>query len=217
MCIAILSKAGKVVSDGNIARSAGRNRDGGGFAYVDKDNGKVKIRKGFMTAAEFLKAYHETLEQGHGENNPMMLHFRIATLGKVGTDNCHPFVVPNGALIHNGSLWTGGGYGSSDVEKSDTREFAERISVNLTPEILRKSQVALELEVGYNKLAFLFDEGEYVILNETSGSWDDGVWYSNNTYKDYGAANSHYRSYKTRDAEDIEAASCDVYGQWPMH
>lgn len=156
-----------------------------------------------MTGAALVEAYTKVIDEGHHLNNSMLIHCRVATLGRVNADNCHPFPVPNGALIHNGVLWSGSGY-SRTVEKSDTREFAERLTSNLTPAVLRSVLPEFEHAIGYNKIAFLFDDGETVIANEDSGSWVDGVWYSNNTYRDYQHSGSYYSTQTTtRDVDDF--------------
>lgn len=202
MCIAIVAKPGVVVPTGNLVRSFARNSDGAGFAYVDKDNGKVRIKKGFMTSIAFLNAYQEVVKEGHHLNMPMLLHFRIATLGGINHDNCHPFPIKNGALIHNGVLWSG----PSGAIKSDTREFAEGISEKCTPANLRAVRDDLEFELGGNKIAFLFDDGDTVILNEKYGTEVDGAWYSNSSYKNYGT------SYKPQDDEYPYEDVLNAYG-----
>ena len=43
----------------------------------------------------------------------------------------------------------------------------------------------IESRIGYSKLIFLDRHGNHNILNESKGVWDDGVWYSNTSYKPY--------------------------------
>lgn len=108
----------------------------------------------------------------------MLIHFRIATEGKVNKANCHPFRIKGGALIHNGSLWsTPGGL---SAEFSDTRAFASRMHNELRYDVVKASIQELSDAIGWNKLAMLYENGEYVRI----GKWyeDKGIWYSNEGY-----------------------------------
>ena len=51
----------------------------------------------------------------------------------------------------------------------------------------------VEKAIGYNKIALLRSDGAMTILNEKSGDWVDGLWFSNDSYKKvkyYGARNA---------------------------
>lgn len=170
-----------MLSEEDIRASARSNGDGGGMAYI-KDN-KVVVEKGFMKVDDFLERYNKVVAEGATES-PMLVHFRIATTGAVNKDNCHPFIVGrgegNGAVVHNGWFYSGG----RNAVKSDTRVVVERQRNNLSYDAIRNSLVDLEKEItGSNKLAFLFDDGKYVIVNEDRGTWHDGIWYSNSWFK----------------------------------
>ncbi|NDB59608.1 hypothetical protein EB001_14345, partial [bacterium] len=43
----------------------------------------------------------------------------------------------------------------------------------------------IESRIGYSKLVFLDRHGNHKIMNESKGTWDDGVWFSNTSYKPY--------------------------------
>ena len=190
MCIAILLKPGAVISDGNVRAAANQNRDGGGMAYIR--DGKVVIDKGYMNVEELLKRYKEVVAEGLHKDNPMLMHFRIATTGRVSNENCHPFPIGleegDGALIHNGSFFSG----PQHCEKSDTRVVAERVGKKFLYEPTLFAKERISREVGaYNKVALLYNTGDYIILNEQAGAWDNGIWYSNSwfagrAYKDDG-------------------------------
>jgi len=85
------------------------NSDGGGMAWIE--NGKVHYRKGIKG-----KEMMEIIEK-RKIKLPFILHFRIASVGKVSTELCHPFPIQdgvpldkkgvvNGVVFHNGN-WTG--------------------------------------------------------------------------------------------------------------
>lgn len=179
MCIAIVKPAGVTIPEEVLRQCWIHNPDGAGFAHIHKK--KVKIEKGFTALSEFIAAYNKTAEKYKSSN--FLIHFRIKTHGAKDADNTHPFAIEGGALIHNGTItgttasWNGG--------KSDTCLFAEKISGKVTKDILKANITDWNSAVDYNKIAFLFDDGDYVILNEQSGNWTDGAWFSNHSYKEY--------------------------------
>lgn len=181
MCIAILTKPGAVISDANLRQAHSSNRDGGGMAFIRDD--KVVIEKGFMAVEDFISRYHQVIEEGLHKDNPMLVHFRIATTGEVGPANCHPFPIGenkgDGALIHNGSFYGG----RTNAEKSDTRVLAERLTSKFLYEPTLFAKQKIEEKIGsYNKVVLLYNTGDYIILNEHQGGWKDDIWYSNHWF-----------------------------------
>ena len=179
MCIAIYKPEGKVLPIETLKECYTSNPDGAGFMY--SDNKKLHIEKGFFSFQTFYDAFKKH------ENKQAVIHFRIKTHGKIDTANCHPFAVNNSVgFVHNGVI---SGYG--DAEFSDTVRFNEKI---LRPLVSKWGNLALfqdpiielvEGRIGYSKLVFLDRHGNHKIMNEHKGQWDDGVWYSNDSYKPY--------------------------------
>ncbi len=64
--------------------------------------------------------------------------------------------------------------------------------------------------VGYNKLAFLYDDGKYAIIGEGKGEWVKGVWYSNGGYKPY--KSTAYAGWASEAARDTNRSTCDKHG-----
>lgn len=178
MCIAVVIPAGKVLDRETIQRCAQSNRDGSGLAYIH--NGKVHISKGWMDAGEFIKAYYPIAAE-FGQHSPMLVHFRIATQGKVNRNNCHPFRIRGGALIHNGQFWNNG----RSQEKSDTAEFSQIFHNIFVKEHVLAAKEDIEKEIGsYNKVAILYEDKSVVLLNENL--WDkreDGIMFSHRGHK----------------------------------
>lgn len=177
MCVAIVQPKGKRIPVDRLLSGWESNGDGGGFAYVRKN--KVEISKGHMTYPAFEKAYLEACEK-YADTSPFLVHMRIRTSGLTDKDNTHPFRIKGGAMIHNGILFSP----TKDDEKnykdfSDTRIFASRLHNVLTKNDILIGKDKLEASIMWNKMAFLYDDGDYVILNEDEGNWHDGVWYSN--------------------------------------
>lgn len=180
MCVAIVTNPGKSLTSAQLEAGWRINGDGGGFAYV-KDN-EVVIEKGFMNLVSFEKAYQSAVKL-YGEESPFLVHMRIRTSGTTNSNNCHPFRIRGGALIHNGVMFTPAGNraGQNPQDlKSDTRIFAESLHNILELEHVKKASEGIRKAIGYgNKVCFLYDNKEVVILGEAAGFWDDGIWYSN--------------------------------------
>jgi predicted glutamine amidotransferase len=129
MCIAILNN-GKKLTRKELSNCWVSNDDGAGMLYID--NGKLAVFKqpnhdGFNVAGRdfdnFVNEYDRVYTMSKASNNPVLIHFRIATHG-LDPAYLHPFLVSdNVGLIHNGIIY---GYGTRDV--SDTAEFAQELA-----------------------------------------------------------------------------------------
>lgn len=179
MCIAIYKPSDKILSQETLNECYDSNPDGAGFMYAQDK--KLHIEKGFFSYDSFYNAFKQH------EHKQAVIHFRIKTHGKIDTTNCHPFAVNNAiGFVHNGII---NGFG--DTDHSDTIGFNNAI---LQPLVHKWGNLALfqdpiinliEGRIGYSKLVFLDRHGNHKIMNEGKGVWDDGVWYSNNSYKPY--------------------------------
>lgn len=179
MCLAIVKPRGVQVAREHLLAGWQHNPDGGGYAFV-KD-GKVVMRKGFMKLKDFIEAY-EVDEAVNPESN-FLIHFRITSQGAKTADNTHPFLVEGGALIHNGTMsGTGAEYGKG---ASDTAKFADKFKTNLTYDFVVDNKAQLDIAIQGSKIALLYDDDRFAIINERDGHWKDGVWYSNYSYKTY--------------------------------
>lgn len=175
MCVAIVKKPEGKITDEVLDACYRANSDGAGFAWVE--DGKVMVDKGYFDFNRFLEEYRK-VEARVGSKSNMFLHFRISTGGTKTQENCHPFMYEHGALMHNGYLFAV--YG----DESDTNLFTKRLGKNFSKEGVVMHKPALEKIIGQgNKLAMLFADGSYNIVNEDQGSWIDGVWFSNCYWK----------------------------------
>jgi glutamine amidotransferase len=146
------------------------------------------------TIDAFLKARKE-YPDGYA-----MFHARYATHGVKNDDNCHPFKVGGDDrtyLAHNGIL-------DIDIhatdKRSDTRVFAE----DTLPKLGGVSALdddniwtIISKWSSGSKIAILTVDtkamDECYIINENAGHWDnDGIWWSNNTYKQDHGWTSYY-------------------------
>ena len=179
MCIAIYKPEGKIIPYNTLKECYDANPDGAGFMYAE--NKVLHIEKGFFSLKDFYQSYVKH------QDKQAVLHFRIKTHGKIDKTNCHPFAINNSlGFVHNGVI---SGFG--DTDHSDTIGFNNKV---LQPLVHKWGNLALfqdpmkdliESRIGYSKLIFLDRHGNHNILNEQKGVWDDGVWYSNTSYKPY--------------------------------
>ncbi len=178
MCIAIYNPADAPdLTLDTLEVCAFGNPDGMGMAFPH--DGKVQVLK----TLENLDWLHREYTAVRKQAKPVLLHFRLATHGKVDLVNCHPFyLTPGLAFAHNGVLR---GYG--DKGQSDTRHFARDVLPPLTEHIAHpKVQMVLAEIIGpWNKFLFLNSKGEATIVNEDKGLWHAGSWFSNSGFQGY--------------------------------
>lgn len=175
MCIAIVKPKDKVLSEETLRTCYEANPDGCGFAYIE--NNTIIIKK-FLDFERFLEQY----KMVEGISN-MLIHFRITTHGGTNIDNTHPFILNSRmALIHNGII---SGYGDKGEGKSDTRDFIDKVIGNISHKMWKNPSFRQLVSdaIGYSKLGILDVSGEFYIINEDRGVWEEGIWFSNSSYK----------------------------------
>jgi predicted glutamine amidotransferase len=178
MCIAIFKPRDKVISKETLEQCFKTNSDGAGFIF--KEDGKLKIKKGYFSFESFYHEYKKV------ESQQLLIHFRIKTHGKVSQENCHPFYVTKDlGFIHNGII----SHHSGDLNTSDTRDFNVKI---LKPLVKKLGTTIIQNEemktilgnyIGYSKLVFMDVEENVTIINENLGNWNDEIWYSNFSWR----------------------------------
>lgn len=176
MCIAILNRKGKITKK-RLRICFDNNPDGAGLLWAE--DRQLQSFKTFKFP-EFWKTY-STLRDKLGEKGFIVLHFRIATSGKVNDENCHPFITNrNIGFVHNGILSVTDG----DKVYSDTYYFNEFLK-NFKPKWRGDvaSMTILQNMIGSSKMIFMDNLGTAWILNADAGAEEDGNWYSNETYK----------------------------------
>jgi hypothetical protein len=181
MCIAILNNENNVIDFNTLQTCWNNNRDGAGMLYIQ--DGVLKTYKQMDSFNKFYDAYLKA--RNNDMSKKIVLHFRISTHGKVNKTNCHPFLVnQNLGFVHNGII-CGVGY-SKDF--SDTYLFNKDVLKKMPIDFLQYDAIVKLLEgfIDYSKLIFLDKDNNSTIVNEARGVWDNGNWYSNTTYKDYG-------------------------------
>jgi len=167
------------------------NKDGAGFIVREK-TGELKLEKGFFTFKDFWEHFQPHLSK------QAIIHFRIATHGEVDTENCHPLWVKENTLAfaHNGVI------NQVDCSKDKTRSDTWHFNATMLQHLREKMgeefifdeviQSLITEYISWSKLAFLHADGRTLIFNKSKGDMENGVWFSNSTYKTW------KKTYKTK-------------------
>lgn len=202
MCIIVAKKEGYKIPEKNILETCfNNNSDGAGLMYVK--NNKVIIDKGYMNFASFYDRIEKLENEIDTVNTPIVFHFRIGTSGNMDGTCTHPFELTDNvekitklknkcdiAVAHNGIINSYTPNGASKL--NDTQLFIMNFLYplyELNNEFYKNEKMQDIIEkVTNSRFAILNKNSELV----TIGDWidDDGILYSNSTYKNY------YNSYK---------------------
>jgi len=186
MCLLVVCKPNSTPSRQDLHNGACSNPHGYGFAIVA--DGRI-ITERSMSAKKSIRRFLQLREQY--PNGYAVWHARYATHGVKNEQNCHPFQVgddPQTYLAHNGVLDT---FIADGDKRSDTRVFAEDTLPKLGGvSALNDENIYRMIEswATGSKIAVLsvnpLAEYQLYLINEKLGTWDDdGVWWSNSSYK----------------------------------
>jgi glutamine amidotransferase len=203
MCIIAIQPKNEIISEQTLANCWDNNNDGAGIMYAI--DGKIIVHKELDSFDKFL-AYKKQVDK---LNVNVVLHFRISTSGAIDKNNIHPFKVnDNLYFCHNGILDINVPIGS---KINDTQIFNNVFMKGMNPRFIynESTRNLIQYSIGKNKFVFLDNKGEFFILNEHLGSWDSGVWYSNDSYLySYNYATSKPYSYLNSYYEPLECECC---------
>ena len=196
MCIVVVKPAGhELPTWATLENCFDGNPDGAGFMYNDK--GLVHIRKGFMDWNDFKKAFKEEKKTFDWKESAIVFHFRIKTHGEVSRECCHPFPIVGDlkrlrkteissrfGIAHNGVI-----YGMhTDALTSDTMAYIMGVvapCIKLCEDISDKSMdTIIRTTLGSSKLALLDGAGNIKLFGQFIE--EDGIYYSNRSYEDWG-------------------------------
>lgn len=178
MCLIAYSPSGRPPKQ-SLQNGLRENPDGWG--YVFPENGRLVRRRG-MTDERFWRLWKK--DESRIGDGPVLWHARWATHGLLCKKNCHPMLLGEEhgeiAFAHNGILRM-----PDHAELSDTALFVQNVLNKAKPGFLKDQTIvsAIETFVKPGKAVFLDGTGDAVIINEYYGSWDNGVWYSNDGYR----------------------------------
>lgn len=199
MCIIVAkNKEVKKPSIETLEQCFTYNSDGAGFMYTDK--GKVVIDKGYMDFDSFKKHYERLCKKFNDfENKSLVIHFRIGTSGTNTKENTHPYcisedynelhkthVICDLGMAHNGIISN-----YTPIENihntNDTQEFIMKYIAPLYNNYkdFYKNEYIMEGidKITNSKLAFLDSDDNIYLVGYFID--EDGIKYSNGTYKKY--------------------------------
>jgi len=139
--------------------------------------GKLIVKKGMMKFNDFYSCFRQYNKMYPTET--FVLHFRIATHGQKNKENTHPFFIHDTlAYAHNGIL---SGLAEVKGNLSDSAVFAG-IMKDFPKDFYTRPEFVQILNYvasgNSSKFVFLDNEGQHLIINEKSGYWSHGCWYS---------------------------------------
>ncbi|MFD2422674.1 hypothetical protein [Amycolatopsis pigmentata] len=229
MCLLTFYPEGILLETGALMNGAEFNNDGHGFAIVTQHHIIVWHCMDARLAVDTFARTRTKYPDG-----PAIFHSRFGTHGSVGLRNCHPFRVGGDArtvLAHNGILPSSVQPAKGDT-RCDTRIAAEDFLPGSPFGSLgsRRNRERLARWLGpSNKLVVLTIDPRYrrnaYILNEESGIWDGGVWYSNSDYRepfidsldDYWCFECHTFEVDPVTGMCTECGACRDCGERPGH
>ena len=235
MCIIWIKQKGMELPSKEIIRNMCiNNPHGNGYMYAE--NGKVKIRKGFMSFEEY---YKELISIPNIKDINLIGHCRITTHGGTSKENCHPFPLSNKlqdlqatsiesniGIVHNGVI-----HGIKISEREEKQNLSDTmcyIKNALFPKYYRKDKNFYNAEKNLQKI-----EGEILskmVIMDSKGDFkiigkfieDNGYIYSNDTYINYEAYDWYGNSYPCigyngeillEDTDYIELQGQKIYGK----
>lgn len=220
MCIIIAKeKFGRLPSKEELKNSFEYNSDGAGFMYVDK--GKVIIDKGYMNYKSFIGHYEKLLKKYNNfKNKSLVIHCRIGTSGKNNKGNTHPYPITNSerllhskhlkqdiGIAHNGIIH---GFGTAKG-LNDTQEYIIKFLYPLYKnfkDFYKNDDIreCIEIMTG-SKFAILNSNDDIYYVGDFIE--DNGLMFSNDTYKPYTRYYYQYPYYD--DWYDRKKAEQDYY------
>lgn len=206
MCIIAFRPANKTISINTLRTMFTQNPHGAGFMFAE--NGNLYVYKGYMTLADYLAAYHDI-----PANVNLVIHTRIGTQGTNSAGNTHPYpVTDDTCLLHATSIVIRKGYAFAHNgilygmrikgDFNDSQAFGvkflaplEHLTTGL-PNGLQDDSVRtiIESAISGSRIAIMGTAG-YVTMYGSGWVCDNGVYYSNSSYKAYAPPKYYYQNY----------------------
>jgi hypothetical protein len=193
MCIiAIKKKSAQFPKVETIKKMCDNNPDGFAIVYHIKGKGVKSMRS--LNSDDVYKLYRQLLRYSH-KNVSFFMHARVKTHGTINANNCHGWHSDECKMYfaHNGILSV-----KNRGDMTDSETFFRDI---FTPAYLvggwNAAKLTIDACIGTSKFVFMDDNGAI----EHFGQYieDEGMLYSNSTYKDsrysYSTWGGGYSSY----------------------
>ncbi len=179
MCVIIVKPAGVKMPSNEIINAA----------YNANPHGCGIVSPSAFYKGLSYRSFKKCLKQV-SQDEPCIIHFRLATHGSIKQANCHPFRRGDVWFAHNGIL---------DIRPVGDMTDSETALQNIIyPAIVKYGygsdgmDLAVAKVIGYSKFAFL--QGDDVRLYGDFIKSDDGCYYSNLRFMPYVGWHRNYRN-----------------------
>lgn len=200
MCQIIIKPKGLLTNLKKLDVAQAKNSHGCGAMWFNEDTKELHIFKS-LDYAEFK----EVIIHKVGTHSAV-IHFRLASKGKVTLDNVHPFETSKGGyLCHNGTMTSWG-----NTEMSDTLEFAntfKELDIDWHNQAV-DTLVGHIIGTAYNKIVVMMDDGFVKVFNENLFIKEEGILYSNTSHHEYKPYTYEYpKSYYKTASKELPSSS----------
>lgn len=205
MCMIALRPGNKGANIPHAVIDTAMNRHPDGFGLMWRDATGLHAKS---WAPSGRKAFRKALKAVDRSGVEYAAHFRYATSGPKNAEMAHPYVytdpdpnVGEVAVMHNGVITI-----AHDRNKvSDTHAFVHGVLANLPSRWWANPAIAWLVgeSIGWSRLVIMTKD-ETANLQEPSGAWDGGIWYSSD----------HRPSKAWTGGTGITGASGTSYGQY---
>lgn len=214
MCIICIKKKGVQFPSYDVVKNMCDNNDDGFSLVLSNGKGKPTINKG-LNKNKFLSFYKKVIASYDYKTTSMFIHARIKTHGTMRIENCHGWKENGLIFAHNGIL---------SIDNRDDMTDSETFFRDIFSPIYKHcgwkaAKKAIDAVIGTSKFVFMTNSGD--IIHFGNYIEDDGLLYSNTTYKPYTyprytgyAGSSYYKSgsgggYHWGDTKPISKSVCD--------
>ncbi len=174
MCQIIYKPENKKFDFEKMDRAQKFNKDGYGLMCWDGTSVQTWKTMSYKDFKEMLEVL---------EDFTVVVHLRNTTVGDTNVKMCHPFSVPSGHMMHNGTMFFLKRQASKGL--SDTHVLAKMLrDCEFTYAEDIRPLLSQLLDDKINRLVFMDNiDGEVTFVNEDLGMWEEGVWFSNDYHK----------------------------------
>lgn len=216
MCLIAVKKQNKELPKKEYLKNGFLNNpDGVGIALLKSGRTLAYIKKDFKTFDDFYNWISVNVKK----EDMLIVHFRLATSGKVDNGNRHPFPITKNKILlrklelycrfivaHNGVISQYGG----NKKYSDTQKFIIDILANVKNKLNSKTVLKLIANyIGGDRLAIIDSINQCIIL---VGEFieDEGICWSNTGFRTERGSYNRYSLSKWIDEDDEDF--CELCG-----
>jgi hypothetical protein len=198
MCVIVVSEKGEKVSKKDFKEMWLRNSNGWGIAYLDPQDGMIKVKKGIMNLKDAENYYYEEVPEGVSH----VMHFRLTSAGTTCPELTHPFRVDlvdtqeleykaTAVLFHNGTV---SGYKSflpAILTKLEAPEIEKLFSVKDASDTYLMS---IMVRLFSHRILKFYSSSRWAVFTIESGSPQILLYGDFQKYKEFYVSNMSWRT-----------------------